>query len=79
MCDLKCYTVFLPAADQTVMKHMPKFYLLVFVYLEIFGFDPWNFHFFFFFSSKFSPGLSVDFVPDIIAIYAILLLHCVSA
>lgn len=39
MCNLECHTGFSPATDQTVMNHEPKFYLLVFANLEIFGFD----------------------------------------
>lgn len=45
MYNLKCCTVLLPATDQTVMYHVPKFYFLHFVNVEIFGFDPYSINF----------------------------------
>lgn len=45
MCNLKCSNLFLSAPDQMVMNHVPKFYLLVFVNLEIFVFDPYSLSF----------------------------------
>lgn len=45
MCNLEYCAVFLPTTGQTVMNHEPEFYLLVFVSLEVFGFDPYSINF----------------------------------